>query len=66
MEFRKPLPACLFLTLLPTPVLACSCAPQSMGFCQAPPDMNNANHAVFRSVATSFGSTRSSFSSSRS
>ena len=49
MEFRKQLPVGLFvLTLLPTPVLACTCAPGSMGFCQALPDTSNAQPRGFR------------------
>jgi hypothetical protein len=55
MEFRKQLPIGLFvLTLLPAPVLACTCAPGSMGFCQALPDTSNANHAVFVGKVTEF------------
>jgi hypothetical protein len=53
MDFRNQLPACLLLTLLPTPVLACSCA-RTMGFCQALPDTSNANHAVFVGRVTEF------------
>ncbi len=47
MEFRNRLFACLFLTLVPAPAMACSCAPLSLGFCQQLPDTSNATRAVF-------------------
>ena len=47
MEVRNQLPACLLVTLLPWPMLACSCAPGSLGFCQALPDTSSLNRAVF-------------------
>jgi hypothetical protein len=54
MGFRNQLPACLFLALLATPLLACSCAPGSMGFCQALPDTSNTDRAVFVGKVTEF------------
>jgi hypothetical protein len=54
VRFRKQLPACLLLVLLPSPVLACSCAAGSLGFCQALPDTSNLNHAVFIGKVTAF------------
>ena len=53
MEIRNLLPAFLLLTQ-PTFVFACSCAPLSMGFCQALPDPSDANHAVFVGKVTEF------------
>ncbi len=53
MRIRNQLLACLLLTLLPTAVLACSCA-RSVGFCQGLPDTSNADHAVFVGRVTEF------------
>jgi hypothetical protein len=53
MLIRNQLLACLLFALLPTAVLACSCA-RSMGFCQALPDSGNADHAVFVGKVTGF------------
>jgi len=50
---RNLLPA-LFLLTGPVPLLGCSCAPLSMGFCQALPDASNANRAVFVGKVTEF------------
>jgi hypothetical protein len=47
MKFWNHLLAGLVLTLLPAPLLACSCAPWSLGFCQTVPDTWNAARAVF-------------------